>query len=220
MRPGPKGRNPERMPSADARSALRATADLRPKSRLRRLASETRSADRSRGRSAPRPRLESASRTRPCGPDSLSGWPAANSPATPAPPPVGLRPKSAAPCHGSADGCTASRQPPRRGRNASARESPEPYRKCARGGTAAFAWRAAPTGRRKTARIRRARAQGARTPGTGVVFRRVSPASHPTAGLLGAAVPAFYSRLAGRERWGDSQGGRALRPASLQKIPP
>ena len=97
MRPGPKGRNPERMPSADARSALRATADLRPKSRLRRLASETRSADRSRGRSAPRPRLESASRTRPCGPDSLSGWPAAKSPATPAPPPVGLRPKSAAP---------------------------------------------------------------------------------------------------------------------------
>ena len=97
MRPGPKGRNPERTPSADARSALRATADLRPKSRLRRLASETRSADRSRGRSAPRPRLESASRTRPCGPDSLSGWPAAKSPATPAPPPVGLRPKSAAP---------------------------------------------------------------------------------------------------------------------------
>ena len=77
MRPGPKGRNPERTPSADARSALRATA--------------------ARGRSAPRPRLESASRTRPCGPDSLSGWPAAKSPATPAPPPVGLRPKSAAP---------------------------------------------------------------------------------------------------------------------------
>ena len=49
-------------------------------------------------------------------------------PATPAPPPVGLRPKSAAPCHGSADGCTASRQPPRRGRNATAGESPEPYR--------------------------------------------------------------------------------------------
>ena len=59
MRPGPKGRNPERTPSADARSALRATA--------------------ARGRSAPRPRLESASRTRPCGPDSLQGWPAAKS---------------------------------------------------------------------------------------------------------------------------------------------
>ena len=58
-----------------ARSALRATADLRPKSRLRRLASETRSADRSRGRSAPRPRLESATRTRPCGPDFLSRVP-------------------------------------------------------------------------------------------------------------------------------------------------
>ena len=45
-------------------------------------------------------------------------------PLTPAPPPVGLRPKSAAPCHGSADGRTASRPPPRRRRNASARESP------------------------------------------------------------------------------------------------
>ena len=42
-----------------ARSALRATA--------------------ARGRSAPRPRLESASQTRPCGPDSLQGWPAAKS---------------------------------------------------------------------------------------------------------------------------------------------
>ena len=52
-----------------ARSARRATADLRPKSRLRRLASETRSADRSRGRSAPRPRLESAARTRPYEPE-------------------------------------------------------------------------------------------------------------------------------------------------------
>ena len=100
-------------------------------------------------------------------------------PLTPAPPPVGLQPKSAAPCHGSIGGCSASRLAPRRGRNASARESPEPYRKCARGGTSAFAWRAAPTGRRKTARLRRARAQGARTPGTGVVFRRGSPASHP-----------------------------------------
>ena len=38
-------------------------------------------------------------------------------------------------------------------------------------------------------------------------------ASLPTAGLLGAAAPAFYPRLNGRERWGDSQGGRALRPA-------
>ena len=76
------------------------------------------------------------------------------------------------PLHGSANELTASRPPPRRGRNASARESPEPYRNCFRGGTAAFAWRAAPTGRRKTARLRRARAQGARTPGTGVVFRR------------------------------------------------
>ena len=92
---------------------------------------------------------------------------------TPASPPVGLRPKSAAPCHGSANKLTASRQPPRRGRNASAGESPEPNRTCVRGGTAAFAWRAAPTGRRKTARLRRARAQSARTPGTGVVFRRV-----------------------------------------------
>ena len=133
-------------------------------------------------------------------------------PATPAPPPVGLRPKSAAPCHGSADKPSASHRPPRRGRNASACESPKPYRKCARGGTAAFAWRAAPAGRRKTARLRRARAQSARTPGTGVVFRRASPASLPTAGLLGAAAPAFYPRLSGRERRGDSQGGRALRP--------
>ena len=56
----------------------------------------------------------------------------------PAPPPVGLRPKSAAPCHGSADGPTASRQPPRRGRNASAGESPEPYRKCAWGRNGRF----------------------------------------------------------------------------------
>ena len=54
-------------------------------------------------------------------------------PLTPVPPPVGLRPKSAAPCHGSMGGCTASRQPPRRGRNASAGESPEPYRECAWG---------------------------------------------------------------------------------------
>ena len=76
------------------------------------------------------------------------------------------------PVHGSIGKFTASRQPPRRGRNASARESPEPYRKCARGGAAAFAWRAAPTGRRKTARLRRARAQSARTPVPGVVFRR------------------------------------------------
>ena len=30
--------------------------------------------------------------------------------------------------------------------------------------------------------------------------------------MLGAAVLAFYPRLAGRERRGDSQGGRALRP--------
>ena len=100
-------------------------------------------------------------------------------PLTPAPPPVGLRPKSAAPCHGSADGRTASRPPPRRRRNASARESPEPYRECFRGDTAAFAWRASPMGKRKTARLCRARAQSARTPGTGVVFRRMSPASHP-----------------------------------------
>ena len=107
-------------------------------------------------------------------------------PLTPAPPPVGLRPKSAAPCHGSMGGCTTTRPPPRRGRNASAGESPEPYRKCFRGGTAAFAWRAAPTGRRKTARLRRARAQSARTPGTGVVFRRVSPASLP-ASVVGCA---------------------------------
>ena len=96
-----------------------------------------------------------------------------HAPLTSAPPPVGLRPKSAAPCHGSADEPTASRQPPRRGRNASAGESPEPYRKCSRGGTSAFAWRAAPTGRRKTARLRHARAQSARTPDTGVVFRWV-----------------------------------------------
>ena len=41
-----------------------------------------------------------------------------------------------------------------------------------RGGAAAFAWRAAPTGRRKTARLRRVRARSARTSGTGVVFRR------------------------------------------------
>ena len=133
-------------------------------------------------------------------------------PLRPTPPPIGLRPKSAAPCHGSADKPSASHRPPRRGRNASACESPKPYRKCARGGTAAFAWRAAPAGRRKTARLRRARAQSARTPGTGVVFRRASPASLPTAGLLGAAAPAFYPRLSGRERRGDSQGGRALRP--------
>ncbi len=93
-------------------------------------------------------------------------------PATPAPPPVGLWPKSAAPCHGSMGGYAATRQPPRRGRNASAREPPEPYRGCFWGGTSAFAWRAAPTGRRKTARLCRAHAQSARTPGTGVVFRR------------------------------------------------
>ena len=36
------------------------------------------------------------------------------------------------PVHGSMGKCTASRQPPRRGRNASARESPEPYRECFR----------------------------------------------------------------------------------------
>ena len=41
-----------------------------------------------------------------------------------------------------------------------------------RGGAAIFISLASPTGRRKTARLRRARAQGARTPGTGVVFRR------------------------------------------------
>ena len=148
MRPGPKGRNPKRMPSADARSALRATADLRPKSRLRRLAFETRSADRSRGRSAPRPRLESASRTRPCGPDSLQGWPAAKS----------LRPQRRLrlacgqsrrrPVHGSIGKFTASRQPPRRGRNASARESPEPYPKYFRGDETAKHKGAPPGGRR------------------------------------------------------------------------
>ena len=54
-------------------------------------------------------------------------------PATPAPPPVGLRPKSAAPCHGSANEPIATSQPPRRGRNASADESPEPFRECAWG---------------------------------------------------------------------------------------
>ena len=41
-----------------------------------------------------------------------------------------------------------------------------------RGDAAAFISLACPTGRRKTARLRRARAQSARMPGTGVVFRR------------------------------------------------
>ena len=91
MRPGPKGRNPERMPSADARSALRATADLRPKSRLRRLASETRSADRSRGAPPRGPGLsplrgpgpagrilyKDGLRPNPFDPRAASGWPSA-----------------------------------------------------------------------------------------------------------------------------------------------
>ena len=138
-------------------------------------------------------------------------------PLTPAPPPVGLRPKSAAPCHGSADGRTASRPPPRRRRNASARESPEPYRECFRGDTAAFAWRASPMGKRKTARLCRARAQSARTPGTGVVFRRglCEPSgfgrwAHPQPELSlqlvypwGAAVTCGY--------WQGTPGGIPLR---------
>lgn len=57
-------------------------------------------------------------------------------PATPRRLQIGLRPKSAAPCHGSTGEHTASRQPPRRRRKASAREPPEPYQKCAREGTA------------------------------------------------------------------------------------
>ena len=180
MRPGPKGRNPERMPSADARSALRATADLRPKSRLRRLASETRSADRSRGRSAPRPRLESASRTRPCGPDSLSGWPAAKS----LRPPRRLRLACGQSRRRPVTDQRTSLQHPASRRAAGTMPLPGSLRdrtgSALWGGTAAFAWRAAPTGRRKTARLRRARAQGARTPGTGVVFRRGSwPAIRP-----------------------------------------
>ena len=61
------------------------------------------------------------------------------------------------------------------------------------GGTTAFISLASPTGRRKTARLRRARAQSARTPGTGVVFRRGSWRAFRCA-LLGA------------------QGARQLRP--------
>ena len=74
-------------------------------------------------------------------------------------------------------------QHPARRRAAGAMPLPESLRhrtgSSHREGTSAFAWRAAPTGRRKTARLRRARARSARTPGTGVVFRRMSPASHP-----------------------------------------
>ena len=83
-------------------------------------------------------------------------------PLTPALPPVGLRPKSAAPCHGSMGGCAASRSPPRRGRNAPARESPEPYRGCFWGGTA--------TGR-KTTPVPGVRALCARARRSRTVFR-------------------------------------------------
>ena len=42
------------------------------------------------------------------------------------------------PYHGSASKCTATHQPPRRGRNASAGEPQEPHRRCIRGGTDSF----------------------------------------------------------------------------------
>ena len=103
-----------------------------------------------------------------------------------------------------------------------------------RGGTSAFAWRAAPAGRRKTARLRRARAQGARTPGTGVVFRRAVSPSLPGAvvgrtesAISKAAVQSdgrFFMRVDGKTasapplcRTGGAGGG-APRPACIKSF--
>ena len=90
------------------------------------------------------------------------------------------------------------------------------------------------TGRQKTARLRRARAQGARTPGTGVVFRRAVLPSLPAAvvgrtesAISKAAVQSdgrFFMRVDGKTasapplcRTGGAGGG-APRPACIKSF--
>ncbi len=131
-----------------------------------------------------------------------------------------------------------SRQHPARRRAAGAMPLPASLRNrigsSHRGGTSAFAWRAAPAGRRKTARLRRARAQGARTPGTGVVFRRAVLPSLPAAvvGRTESAISKeavqsdglFFMRVDGKTasapprcRTGGAGGG-APRPACIKSF--
>ena len=99
-------------------------------------------------------------------------------------------------------GCAASRSPPRRGRNASAGEPPEPYRGCSWGGTAADGGRAAATGRKTTPR-RGVRALCACARRSRAVFRfPVGDARHANA----AVSPRKHSRYGS----GDSRA-EALR---------
>ena len=206
MRPGPAGRNPERSRLWAARmtSAFRRaprvpfrTDEKEPKVRLRtlrlgrpaRAAPGARYARRPLAGAPPRdPGLsplrgpgpvgrilyKDGLRPNPLDPRAASDWPAAK---------VGGAP--------STDERTGVQHPARR-RAAGAMPLPVSLRNRTgsshRGGAAAFISLACPTGRRKTARLRRARAQGARTPGTGVVFRRVSPASLPIAVVESASI--------------------------------